>query len=217
MSTHKTYENQIYHRIEIDISALQTPTVLGVNGVDASGKTSFAIGLGAYFQRKGIPTTVIHLDDFHNPRSMRSIDDSPEGYIKYAFNLSQMHSLILKLKNGPVKTTVCLLDLDSDAYVNNKLFEADRNTVIIVEGVLLYRPPLNALFDYRIFLDVTFEETLRRARGRDVPKYGEAFLQRYIERYIPAQKIYLSVYSPKEISQLVIDNNDYSKPFIKGV
>ena len=112
------------------------------------------------------------------------------------------------------KITVDLLDLDADTYTNEKTFQANDNTVIIVEGVLLYREPLDEYFDYRIFLDISFDEVLRRAQERDVPKYGEAFLQRYVDRYIPAQKIYLNEYSPKEKCQLIIDNNDFTKPVV---
>jgi len=204
----------IYSHIERETSKLPKPAVIGINGVDASGKTTMASGLDAYLRRRGIPTALIHVDDFHNPRAVRTIDDSPEGYIKHAFDVPRIHTLILDLKRAPGTKTALLLDLDTDAYTNQKIFEVNGDTVIIVEGVLLYRPPLDELSDYRVFLDVTFDEALRRARERDVPKYGEAFLQRYIDRYIPAQKLYLSKNAPKERSQLVIDNNDVRKPII---
>ena len=55
--------------------------------------------------------------------------------------------------------------------------------------MLLFRPPLDKLFDYKIFLDISFQEVLRRAAKRDVPKYGDAILDRYKQRYIPAQQI----------------------------
>ena len=34
--------------------------------------------------------------------------------------------------------------------------------MIIVEGTLLFRPPVDKLLDYRVFLDVEFDEILRR-------------------------------------------------------
>jgi phosphoglycolate phosphatase len=188
--------------------------VIGVNGVDASGKTIFALELDNYLRSRGIHTAIIHADDFHNPRAVRIADSSPEGYINNAFDTAQMAALIRELKQGSKNISINLHDLDTDAYTNNRTFVVTGNTVIIVEGVLLYRPPLDALFDYRIFLEVSFDEVLRRARERDVPKYGEIFIQRYINRYIPAQKLYLDEYEPKERSQLVIDNNDFLKPKI---
>jgi phosphoglycolate phosphatase len=209
------YKFLIYSRIECDVYALRKPAVIGINGVDTSGKTTLASELVTYLTHRGIHTIFISADDFHNTRAVRSADSSPEAYIKYAFNTSKMFTVIRDLKQNPQKMTVDLLDLDTDAYTNQKVFDVTDDTVIIVEGVMLFRSPLNELFDYRIFLDITFDEVLNRARERDVPKYGDAFLQRYIDRYIPAQKLYLNEYNPKENSQLVIDNNDFLKPVIR--
>jgi hypothetical protein len=61
--------------------------------------------------------------------------------------------------------------LDADTYTNRVTFEIKDNTVIILEGVLLFRPPIDGLIDYRIFLDVSFDEVIRRAQERDVPKW----------------------------------------------
>ena len=66
--------------------------------------------------------------------------------------------------------------------------------------------------EYKVFLDISFDEVIHRARLRDVPKYGENFLQKYHERYIPAQKIYLNQFSPREKCHLIVDNNNYNKP-----
>ena len=107
-----------------------------------------------------------------------------------------------------------MLDLDADTYSNEVTFEVGDSTIIIIEGVLLYRPPIDELIDYRVFLDVSFDEVISRVQRRDVPKYGESFLQRYNDRYIPGQKIYLNEYSPKERCEIVVDNNDYLKPVI---
>lgn len=202
----------IYEQIERSISALIKPAVVGINGVDTSDKTIFARSLDHYFRRRGSHTALIHTAAFHNPRSVRYTDTTAEGYIRYAFDLPRLTGLILELKQGAQKTTVDLLNLNADAYTNSKTFEAREDTIIIIEGVLLYRPPLNALFGYRIFLDVSFDEVQNRTRERDVPKYGEAFMQRYTNRYIPAQKLYLKEHRPKENSQMVIDNNDFQQP-----
>ena len=208
------YRFLIYTHIDRGVSAIQKPVVIGINGVDASGKTSLALGLNAYLRHRGFPTVLLHADDFHNPRAVRLADNSPEGYIKYAFDVQKMYAVIQELKQGSIKLTVDLLDLDADTFTNKKVFETGRDTIIIVEGVLLFRPPLDGLFDYKVFIDVTFDEVLRRARERDVPRYGEGILTKYVDRYIPAQKIYLNEHTPKENSQLVIDNNDFLKPMM---
>lgn len=208
------YKTFIYSKIEKDIKNLKKPIVLGINGVDTSGKTVFAEALSVYLEHRGYQTQMLHMDDFHNIKEIRYKDNSPEGYIDNAFDLNGIHSIINEIKRNDIDKEIKVLDLDLDTYTKKLQIKTTQNTIIILEGVLLYRPPINSLIDYKIFLDIDFDEVLKRANIRDVPKYGAKFLDKYRERYIPAQNIYLQKYQPKKFCDLVIDNNDYNKPFI---
>lgn len=86
-----------------------------------------------------------------------------------------------------------------------------------MEGVLLFRDPLNQYIDYRIYIHIDFDEVLRRAEIRDVPKYGVEFLQKYEDKYIPIQKMYLEKYDPLHKSDVVIDNKNYFYPHIDPI
>lgn len=182
----------IFAQIENAVSSLRKPAIIGISGVDTAGKTTFARKLAGHFSRAGVNAAVIHADDFHNPPEVRHADLSPEGYIKLAFDLPKLAGVLRELKHPKENCA----------------------PVVIAEGVMIFRPPLDEFFDYRIFLDVSFDEVLRRARERDVPLYGEEFLQKYIDRYIPAQKIFLREYAPKTRCDLVISNNDFRAPTI---
>jgi Predicted kinase len=81
---------QIFIKIERDIACLKKPIILGVNGVDTSGKSIFSENFQRYLKSKGHHTLLIHIDDFHNPRLIRSKDDSPQGYLDNAFDLSKI-------------------------------------------------------------------------------------------------------------------------------
>lgn len=193
------------------------PYIICINGVDTSGKTRFSKDLVVYLNSKQYKTVLIHLDDFHNPSNIRRMgNDEIDAYITNAFNLELLEDRLLKpLKaKGKIDTRLALLDLNTDEYSNIKHYYADEDTIIILEGVLLYREPINKYLDYRIFLDITFQEVLKRAGERDLPIYGEAILDKYKTKYIPIQKWYLENYKPKEISDLIVDNNDYNNPFV---
>lgn len=209
---------QIFEKIEEQLQNTDSrPYIIGINGVDTSGKSSFSKALLDYLKSIEQKAVLIHLDDFHNPSNIRKKGkDEIHAYINNAFNLEFLEEKLLKpLKSdGKIDVELTLLDLNTDEYCNTKNFQVDEDTIIIFEGVLLYREPINKYFDYRIFLDITFEEVLERARKRDVPIYGEAFLDKYKTKYIPIQKWYLENYKPKESSDLVIDNNDYNNPVI---
>jgi uridine kinase len=204
----------LYSNIERAISALNKPLIIGVNGAIASGKTMFSEGLEQYLQDRGYPTQVIHIDDFHNLRSIRMKDNSLQTYIDNAIDFRKFEELIAEIKCRPVNKTMTLLDMGADAYISSKTFMTDMNTVVIVEGVLLYSPQIKHLFGYKIYLDVDDDEILRRGRERDVPLFGEQILRQYIDFYIPWQKMYEERSFPKEQSHLVIDYNDFQRPII---
>jgi uridine kinase len=83
--------------------------------------------------------------------------------------------------------------------------------------MFLFRPELIHFFNYKIFLDVTFENTLSRNIKRELKqKIGsvEDMIDRYNARYMPGQKLYLYEAKPKQKSDIIIDNNDFENPII---
>jgi uridine kinase len=80
--------------------------------------------------------------------------------------------------------------------------------------VFLLRPELNDAWDLRVFLEVGFKETLRRAVQRDRVLFGsaQATRERYQQRYIPGQRRYLAIVQPQRVADVVIDNHDPATP-----
>lgn len=201
-------------RIAKDIANLKRPTIVGINGAITSGKTMLSLKLNQYLQKQGTQTQLIHMDDFHTPRAIRFGDFSVNHYFEHAMDLNLFCELISEIKRHPVHKTMTLLDMNTDTYVNHQTYVTDKDTVVIVEGVLLYRPPMEDLFDYRVYLHVDEAEILRRGKARDVPLYGEGILAQYERYFIPIQKEYVRRYSPKSKSHLAINNNCVDNPVI---
>lgn len=82
----------------------------------------------------------------------------------------------------------------------------------MIEGVLLFKPPIMEYLDGKVFLYIDFNEVIKRATIRDVPKYGEAFLEKYNIKYIPIQKRYLNEYEPEKHCDILVNNQDYFNP-----
>ncbi len=76
----------------------------------------------------------------------------------------------------------------------------------------MFREPLLKYLDTTVFLHIDFDEVLRRMQVRDVPKYGEGFIKKYTNKYIPVQRKYLEEYRPEQRSDIVINNQDYFNP-----
>jgi phosphoglycolate phosphatase len=210
----------IYQKITTEL-VNKGKRVIGINGVDTSGKSVFAAEYSQFLTSRGIKNQIIHIDDFHNPREIRLTGANEiDAYYENAFNYKQIIDEILEpMKNGEVidKDVLCL-NLDTDKYENLIHYTIDRETIVLLEGTLLFRPPLNKYIDAKIFLHVDFEEVLKRAAICDVPKYGQAFLEKYRLKYIPIQKRYLQEHKPQEQCDILIDNNDYNNPkHIRGL
>jgi len=212
--------SKVLDRIERDIVECkpQRAFVIGVNGVDTSGKTIFTTSLAEHFKERGRPVQMIGLDDFHHPRARREEGIDPiEAYTANAFDLKRLVAeLLAPARRGEhIRRTLKLLNIVTDEYSVRKMFTIDKETIVLLEGVLLFRPPLDEFFDYRIFLDIPFEEVLRRAARRDVPLYGAEFLEKYRQKYIPVQQRYFRNHDPINKSDLIIDNTDFNRPEIR--
>ena len=191
--------------------------IIGINGVDTSGKTIFSERFARFLEITGLKTAVLHLDDFHNPAEVRRQGENEvDAYYQHAFDYEKVCREILAplQRDGRLDRDVMCLSLDTDRYEVRRHFSLDAETVLLIEGVLLFREPLAAYLDGRIYLQISFEEVLRRAAVRDVPKYGQAILTRYVEKYLPVQKRYLAECDPLRQSDVVLDHEDWRFPKI---
>lgn len=192
--------------------------IIGVTGIDASGKTKFAKALANFANSKGYNAQLICLDDFHNPREIRySGEDQAENYYQRSFDIATVtQRLLIPIhNNGRFSINLTLLNLYTNKYEVNKGYSVDESMIMIFEGVFLFRRELSPYLDYRIFLEIPFEESKRRAAARDIPIYGEEILERYDRKYLPAQRRYLEEYPPLQTADMIINNFNWECPAIK--
>jgi len=185
--------------------------VLGISGIDCSGKTLFAAAFERFLQSKGRKTQLISLDDFHHPRETRYAGkDQADNYYNRSFNINLIKEKLLKPLRGKKAFSVrmTLLDWRTDRYEIVRDFSFSPDTIVIFEGVFLFRKELAPYIDYKIFLDISFEESKRRAKDRD----PEANIRKYESKYLPAQGKYLAEFPPVKTTDIVINNTDYEQP-----
>jgi len=94
----------------------------------------------------------------------------------------------------------------------------DANTVLLFDGLFLFRRELNAFWDFRILLDIDPATSVSRALERDTGVQGEADFVRkkYEARYEPAWLIYLTEEHPESKADIIVDNRDYMNPEIRN-
>lgn len=186
------------------------PYTIGVSGIDAAGKSSFSRELAQYLRQRGYHVVLVHLDDFHNPRHVRRGcgEPAPECYYRYTFDFDKLIGSILEPMRelSQLECQLTLLDLATDQYTVVRQYCINPKSVVIVEGVFLFQERLLPYFDLRVFIQISFDECLRRAVKRDVKLFGgaEEVVRRYRAKYIPGQQLHMERDQPLQKTDLTI-------------
>lgn len=189
--------------------------MIGIDGVDAAGKTTFASQLSDELRKRNHVVIEASMDGFHNPREKRYRmgRDSPEGYYRDSFNIDALmeHLLDPLGKGKPFKTSV--FDYRVGSETDEPTQQVQLGSVLVFEGVFSFRPELVDFWDYRIYLDITPDESLRRGVERD-PGEKEEIERKYRVRYLPGQELFKEEARPCENAHIIVDYNDPMNPEI---
>ena len=90
---------------------------------------------------------------------------------------------------------------------------AEPGSILLFEGVFSLRPELRDFWDYKIYLKISPEESLRRGVERD-PGEKEEIKRRYNVRYMPGQELYKAEAKPLEAADIIVDYTDPEEPRI---
>ena len=116
--------------------------------------------------------------------------------------------------NRRYRTTA--FDYKTDRETQSKEWIASDTDILVFEGVFLFRPELDPYWDLKVFVEIDFQTSIHRALERDTDLFDDRkkILKTYRERYVPGQQIYLESARPETKADIVIDNNDFTRPII---
>jgi uridine kinase len=161
------------------------------------------------------------IDGFHNPQEVRyeSGRDSAQGYYHDSFDYEAVKSsLLIPLgPDGDCQYVAAKFDFRSDCRVKPPVCSAERDSILLFDGIFLLRPELYDYWDFCIFVDIDYDVSIRRASVRDQELFGtpEALRQRYHQRYVPGQQIYMESVRPLDKADVIVRNNDFDNPTIE--
>ena len=186
--------------------------IVAVDGVDGSGKTSFAANLAAEIHHR--PVVTIHVDDFLNPSPVRHARGrhSPEGFWKDTYDYSALHQHVLTPlgREGDGRYSPASYNPVTDQPALAASLQVPPDALVLVEGMFLHRDELVASWDASVYLDVPFTVTAVRMAARDGsnPDPGHPTMRRYVH----GQRLYFEAARPWERATFVIDNSDFAAP-----
>lgn len=158
------------------------------------------------------------IESFLLPRAQRYRrgEDSPEGCYHDSFDFDALHRVLLDPlgPHGDRRFQPAVYDRDTDTALSPPVTTAAADAVLLFDGVFLLRPELIGRWDLCIFVSVAFEETLARARIRDLAPLGSAARveQRFRSRYLPSQQHYFDTVGPTDLADIVVHNDEPERP-----
>ena len=164
-------------------TGLPEPQVLLVDGIDGSGKTSFAGLLVDTMRSSGANVALVHVDDFRLTVSWDDPLGEEEIYWSKYFDLPALQAEVSIL--------------------------ASAGTLVVLEGIFCLRLPQLAA-NPLVYLEVDFEVAAKRILLRDTARgrSSEDVLHRIESRYFPAQRRYRADYLPTERATTLVDSTD---------
>jgi uridine kinase len=172
--------------------------VVGINGIDCSGKTTFAKSVSKYFTHHKIENDCLDIDNFNN-RAIES--ETYKAFVSGSWDekdLNKYYKLIINY---------------SDAIKAVSEYKK-KYPLVILEGIFIYKPQLADLFDLKIYLDINISLGRKRFAKRRSLKQDKRPFEIYDKIWMLSHIRYESEVHPKRISDLVIDYNDESKPVL---
>ena len=144
--------------------------VIGVAGESGSGKSVTAVALARELREAGIPTGVLHQDDyFHRPprtNHLHRVEDVEARVGPQEVDLARLAAHVAAFRRGDDGVEGPRVDWPGDRFLARRL-DFGALAALVVEGTyVLHLPDLDA----RVFLAATWEDTRerRRLRGRDI-------------------------------------------------
>lgn len=205
----------------IDAVSCPHPVRVAIDGSAAAGKTMLADELAIALRGRGREVIRASVESFLRPRveRYRRGPESARGCYEDSFDYDRLLEELLRPlgDSGSRLYRTEIYDRRADQLLDSEQLEASADAILLFDGVFLLRPELVDAWDFRVFITVAPEEIIRRARIRDAEAYGspDGAEQRFRARYLPSQRHYRGTVRPVELADVVLDNDDPSRPRVR--
>jgi uridine kinase len=189
-------------------------TLVGIDGVDGSGKSSFADLLADLLRESGLTVIRISFDDYLNPQAVRYAQGrrSAKGYFEDSYNQERFLTDVLEplRSDGSGCYRTAAYSFAEEAPVSAPMQVAPDDAAVIIDGMFLHRPeywrsPTDKVWNLSAWLDVPFTESYRRMAERDGINPNPEDISN--ARYYQGQLMYISKCEPQKRADIVIDNS----------
>ncbi|GLY51099.1 gamma-glutamylcyclotransferase [Lentzea sp. NBRC 102530] len=215
-----TPRERVLNRVADHLAGQGRPLRVAVDGITASGKTTFARELAAAVAARGRSAAHLSMDGFHHPRAVRHRlgRDSADGYYRDAYDFASFSRLVLAPlgPGGDRRYRTRIIDLRSDIPVDEPAVQAADDLVLVVDGSFLQR---DLEWDEVVFVDTPFAVAFERGTRRDADLLGglDKAARAFETRYHAASRRYLDEVGPAARASVVVGNADVAHPLLHRI
>lgn len=185
--------------------------LVGISGIDASGKGFLTTRIAQSLQEHGIKLAVISADGWLNLPHVRFHQQHlAKHFYKNAIRFDEMFKRVILPLRGTRNVNVESDFTEETATTFRRHRYAFRNIdIILLEGIFLFKRMYRDHFDLKVWIDCSFATALRRAMARGQEGLPPQEAKRAFETiYFPAQRIHLNRDDPRREADLILHNDD---------
>ena len=212
---------EIVRRI-LDRRAAVTDTrslLVGVSGIDGCGKGYLAGQLEARLALYAVTAATLNVDGWLNLPEKRFDQRAPaENFYENAIRLGEFFTqLVVPLRDRRSVHLVADFVEETASQYRKHTYDFKDVSVVLVEGIFLFKPQYRDYFDLTIWIDCSFPTALARAIDRAQEGLSPVnTIAAYETIYFPAQRIHLAQDKPRENADLIFENDTYAEIRLKS-
>lgn len=181
-----------------------------ISGIDASGKGYITKLLQQNLESNAYKVANINIDPWQNPIPVRLRNENPaENIYENIFRWNDFfEQLIFPLqKNKGIYLETMGIRSDADIY-EPLAYDFRDLDILLIDGILLLKKKYLSYYDYKIWIDCSFETGLKRALERNVERLDvERLMHDYHTFYYAAQRLHLLKDEPLATVDLIFMND----------
>ncbi|HSE18881.1 MAG TPA: hypothetical protein VLB46_17615 [Pyrinomonadaceae bacterium] len=184
--------------------------LVGVSGIDGCGKGYLARQFEAHLALYGVTPVIVNVDGWLNLPEKRFDHSAPaENFYENAIRFDEFFKqLVIPLRDRRSVHLVADFVEETASHYRKHTYDFKDVSVVLVEGIFLFKPQYRNYFDLTIWIDCSFSTALARAINRAQEGLSAAnTIAAYDTIYFPAQKIHLAQDQPREHADLIFENN----------
>lgn len=192
--------------------------VVAVDGIDGSGKSTFAGRLVATLATAGHHPVLLRVDDFRRIIDWSSADEATLYYERY-FDLDALGGVVQAFAAHATTLELPGFDGISGQPLPPRQLPLGPEAILVIEGVFIRRIPSGTTPVSHIYLSAPGSVARQQLVARDVARgRGRDDIERRLDRrYLPGQARYHAECDPRGRADLVVDNSDYAAPLLLSI